>query len=129
MVFSSPLMSVETIRGVRERERRQGADGLWLAGSRVSLVDLQETALHSASQVAQYLRSESPQRAVLLALQPVKSSLIRRCQLSGGGAATLRKDRFSWKSPCGVDSMNGKAITAVLSSLQTRHRFFSSQNS
>ncbi|WP_141734180.1 FAD-dependent oxidoreductase [Oligoflexus tunisiensis] len=65
--FQHPLITPDVIRATRELKRWQGVEGLWFAGQHTTGMDLQESALYSATQVAQYLNPESPQLAALLA--------------------------------------------------------------
>jgi predicted NAD/FAD-binding protein len=64
--FQHPLITPDVIRAARELKQWQGVEGLWFAGQHTTGMDLQEAALYSATQVAQYLNPESPQLAALL---------------------------------------------------------------
>jgi uncharacterized protein len=70
--FQHPLNTPNVIRATRELKNWQGMEGLWFAGLHTTGMDLQESALYSATQVAQFINPESPQLAALLACAAAK---------------------------------------------------------
>jgi hypothetical protein len=69
-------------------------------------------------------KPETPERAELFACESLKSKTGLFFTLQKNLTALSFPRSLSWKSPCGVASMNGNAITAVLSPLQTVRSFY-----
>lgn len=63
--FDHPLITPDVIRAAHKLKDWQGFKGLWFAGQHTAGMDLQETALRSAMNVAKKLNPESPQLRTL----------------------------------------------------------------